>query len=221
MTYQFVEKKNFVYCDPLGYLHNEKYIAYHMVDPTDNQIRYIGQTTNGIKRLSNHFAPCSLKPKNHKNSWLKSLKIKGIKPIVLIGHKANSQEELNKVEKDLIDTFKKCVNLTNLREGGVTRRYIEAKPKTTFLKWCKRISSKRGNGSKTIPIKDQFGTVYDSISVAARQVGSTTGNIRKHLNGVHSHIKGFKFMEIAKGDQAQINKYIADCQAVKAKYPKG
>ena len=26
---------------------------------------------------------------------------------------------------------------------------------------------------------------------------------------------------IAKGDQAQINKYIADCLAVKAKYPKG
>jgi hypothetical protein len=26
---------------------------------------------------------------------------------------------------------------------------------------------------------------------------------------------------IAKGDQAQINKYIADCQAVKSKYPKG
>jgi hypothetical protein len=26
---------------------------------------------------------------------------------------------------------------------------------------------------------------------------------------------------IAKDDQAQINKYIADCQAVKAKYPKG
>ena len=25
---------------------------------------------------------------------------------------------------------------------------------------------------------------------------------------------------IAKGDQAQLNKYIADCQAVKAKYPK-
>jgi hypothetical protein len=26
---------------------------------------------------------------------------------------------------------------------------------------------------------------------------------------------------IAKGDQVQINKYIADCNAVKAKYPKG
>jgi len=26
---------------------------------------------------------------------------------------------------------------------------------------------------------------------------------------------------VAKGDQAQIDKYIADCQAVKTKYPKG
>lgn len=26
---------------------------------------------------------------------------------------------------------------------------------------------------------------------------------------------------VVKGDQAQIDKYIADCQAVKAKYPKG
>ena len=26
---------------------------------------------------------------------------------------------------------------------------------------------------------------------------------------------------VVKGDQAQINKYIADCQAVKTKYPKG
>jgi hypothetical protein len=26
---------------------------------------------------------------------------------------------------------------------------------------------------------------------------------------------------VVKGDQAQINKYIADCQVVKAKYPKG
>jgi hypothetical protein len=26
---------------------------------------------------------------------------------------------------------------------------------------------------------------------------------------------------VVKGDQAQINKYIADCQAIKAKYPKG
>jgi hypothetical protein len=34
-------------------------------------------------------------------------------------------------------------------------------------------------------------------------------NVTEYLDGV------------VKGDQAQIDKYIADCQAVKAKYPKG
>ena len=64
MTYQFIENKNFTYCDPLGYLRNEKFVVYHMVDPTDNQIRYIGQTTNGMKRIVNHFTPllCGQKP---------------------------------------------------------------------------------------------------------------------------------------------------------------
>jgi hypothetical protein len=196
MNYQFTENKHFIYCDPLGYLRNEKFIVYHMVDPTDNQIRYIGQTISGIKRIVNHFTPFALKPRNHKNSWLKSLKIKGIKPIVFVAHKADSFEQLNEIEKNQITVFKKCVNLTNLRDGGATRKYLEPKPKSSFLKWSKKIAKKKGNGMPTIAIKDQHGTVYQSLSIAARQVGSTSGNIRKHLNGVHSHIKGYKFKEI-------------------------
>ena len=196
MNYQFTENKHFIYCDPLGYLRNEKFIVYHMVDPTDNQIRYIGQTISGIKRIVNHFTPFALKPRNHKNSWLKSLKIKGIKPIVFVAHKADSFEQLNEIEKNQITVFKKCVNLTNLRDGGATRKYLEPKPKSSFLKWSKKIAKKKGNSTPTIAIKDQHGTVYQSLSIAARQVGSTSGNIRKHLNGVHSHIKGYKFKEI-------------------------
>lgn len=196
MNYQFTENKHFIYCDPLGYLRNEKFIVYHMVDPTDNQIRYIGQTISGIKRIVNHFTPFALKPRNHKNSWLKSLKIKGIKPIVFVAHKADSFEQLNEIEKNQIAVFKKCVNLTNLRDGGATRKYLEPKPKSSFLKWSKKIAKKKGNSTPTIAIKDQHGTVYQSLSIAARQVGSTSGNIRKHLNGVHSHIKGYKFKEI-------------------------
>ncbi len=196
MNYQFIENKHFIYCDPLGYLRNEKFIVYHMVDPTDNQIRYIGQTISGIKRIVNHFTPFALKPKNHKNSWLKSLKIKGIKPIVFVAHKADSFEQLNEIEKNQIAVFKKCVNLTNLRDGGTTKKYLEPKPKSSFLKWAKKIAKKKGNGTKTIAIKDQHGTLYQSLSIAARQVGSTSGNIRKHLNGVHSHIKGYKFKEL-------------------------
>ena len=196
MNYQFTENKHFIYCDPLGYLRNEKFIVYHMVDPTDNQIRYIGQTISGIKRIVNHFTPFALKPRNHKNSWLKSLKIKGIKPIVFVAHKADSFEQLNEIEKNQITVFKKCVNLTNLRDGGATRKYLEPKPKSSFLKWSKKIAKKKGNSTPSIAVKDQHGTLYQSLSIAARQIGTTTGNIRKHLNGVHSHIKGYKFKEI-------------------------
>ena len=196
MNYQFTENKHFIYCDPLGYLRNEKFIVYHMVDPTDNQIRYIGQTISGIKRIVNHFTPFALKPRNHKNSWLKSLKIKGIKPIVFVAHKADSFEQLNEIEKNQITVFKKCVNLTNLRDGGASRKYLEPKPKSSFLKWSKKIAKKKGNSTPSIAVKDQHGTLYQSLSIAARQIGTTTGNIRKHLNGVHRHIKGYKFKEI-------------------------
>jgi hypothetical protein len=196
MTYQFIENKNFTYCDPLGYLRNEKFVVYHMVDPTDNQIRYIGQTTNGMKRIVNHFTPFAMRSRTHKNSWLKSLKIKGVKPIVLIAHKADSFEQLNELEKSQIAVFKKCVNLTNLCDGGSTKKLLEPKPKSSFLKWAKKIAKPRGNGTPPIAVKDQHGTVYQSLSIAARQIGTTSGNIRKHLNGKHSHIKGYKFKEI-------------------------
>ena len=196
MNYQFIENKNFTYCDPLGYLRNEKFVVYHMVDTSDNQIRYVGQTTNGIKRIVNHFTPFALKTKNRKNSWLKSLKIKGIKPLVFVAHKADSFEQLNELEKAQIDLFKKCVNLTNLSDGGSTKKPLEPKPKSSYLKWSKKIAKQKDNGTPSIAIKDQHGTVYQSISVAARQIGSTSSNIRKHLNGIHSHVKGFKFKEI-------------------------
>lgn len=194
MNYQFIENKHYTYCDPLGYLRNEKFVVYHMVDPTDNQVRYIGQTMNGMKRIGHHFTPRALKIKNYKNSWIKSLKIKGFKPIVFVAHKANSFEELNELEKDQISLFRKCVNLTNLCDGGSTKKPLEPKPKSSYLKWSKRISEKKFKKTKTISIKDQHGTVYQSISIAARQIGSTTSNIRKHLDGKHSHVKGYKFM---------------------------
>ncbi len=44
---------------------------------------------------------------------------------MFVAHKADSFEQLNELEKAQIDLFKKCVNLTNLRDGGATRKYLE------------------------------------------------------------------------------------------------
>ena len=230
MTYQFIEKDNFIYCDPLGYLQTEKFIIYNLVDPSDNQIRYIGQTTRGIKRLDSHFYKSQLKAKSYKNSWIKSVFSKNLKPIVLVTHKANSQEELDNLEKQLIATFNECVNLTNRAEGGNGRTSLNPKQKKiTYRKWkeapnyeerAERLRTLAKESEFYICIQDQYGNYYRSITEAAKKVNSGRGNIRKHLNGIHSHIKGYKFKEIMKGSLTQIDAYIAACQAVKTKYPK-
>ena len=50
---------------------------------------------------------------------------------------------------------------------------------------------------------------YVQANVYKAQRAAEYPDFREYLDG------------IVKGDQAQIDKYIADCQAVKAKYPKG
>jgi len=272
MNYQYIEMKNFIYCDPLDFLRKEKFIIYHLVDPADNQIRYIGQTTNGIKRITNHFSPSFLRRKSYKNSWIKSVQARGQKPIVLITHKENSQNELNMKERELIATFNHCVNLCNIEEGGGSKVPINADSRIKpvghgekIRKWyvdhpeereCRSVESKqrwvndvyknikpfekmwndpierenainriKGRNKKAmISLRDSDGIVYESMSSAAKAICSSTSNIRKHLDGRLSHVKGHIFVScldgIVKGDTAQVQKYIADCLAVKAKYPK-
>jgi group I intron endonuclease len=52
---------------------------YTLSDPITNEIRYIGKTININIRLSQHIAE-SMKAKNHKASWIKSLTKKGLLP---------------------------------------------------------------------------------------------------------------------------------------------
>ena len=58
---------------------------------------------------------------------------------------------------------------------------------------------------------------YDEDAVQA-QVNANAYIAKRQMEypSITDYIDG-----VVKGDQAQIDKYIADCQAVKAKYPKG
>jgi len=226
-AYQYIEKKHYRYCDPMGYLHTEPFIIYMMVDPSDNQFRYIGQTTNGIKRICNHFTPSILKIKGYKNSWIKSVQAKGLKPIVLITHKADSQIELNAKEKELVETFNKCVHLTNIAEGGNSKGRLNPRIKIPANMSWSQLPNYSARLEATLKhtkmrcLHDQHGKFYRSISDAARMIGSSGSNIRKQLTGKAHHVKGYIFTDaIVKGDTAQAQAYIDGCLAVKAKYPK-
>ena len=64
------------------------------------------------------------------------------------------------------------------------------------------------DGNEVAYDKDAVQAYVDAHAYIAKRA-SEYPNITEYLDG------------IVKGDQAQIDKYIADCLAVKAKYPKG
>ena len=46
---------------------------YGLIDPRDNQCRYVGKTNNFKRRGREHVLPANLRAHTHKNKWLKSL----------------------------------------------------------------------------------------------------------------------------------------------------
>ena len=93
---------------------------YTLKDPITNEVRYIGKTKRKlVDRMYSHTSNYKLeKEKSYKNSWIKSLKNKNLKPII---------EELDLVEENnwefweqfYINLFKSWgFKLTNMTKGG-------------------------------------------------------------------------------------------------------
>lgn len=60
-----------------------KTFIYALIDPRNQQIKYIGKANNPKLRFNGHLREC-LKTETLKNNWIKSLLNKGLKPIVEI-----------------------------------------------------------------------------------------------------------------------------------------
>jgi hypothetical protein len=87
----------------------ENRFIYGLIDPQTKELRYIGQTKIGMKRvLSEHSAHC--------RSWIRKLKRAGLKPEVII---LERPEDLNQAERNWI-AFGRALGcpLTNIADGG-------------------------------------------------------------------------------------------------------
>ncbi len=95
----------------------KEYILYVLIDPTTNEIRYVGQTSMKLyRRLACHI---SKREKTYKKDWINSLLTKNLKPIIQEVCKFYSQDEVNTEEINLINEYKnKGIRLTNLVAGG-------------------------------------------------------------------------------------------------------
>jgi group I intron endonuclease len=95
-----------------------KYTIYKLIDPTDDNIRYIGLTFNDLKlRLKSHLSEPG---KSHKIYWINKLKKQGLKPIIESVEENISTHEIA-CEREIyyIEYFKSIgCDLTNMATGG-------------------------------------------------------------------------------------------------------
>ena len=98
----------------------ERFVIYGLVDPRNDQLRYVGKSTTGAKqRLASHLCPSSLKEQTRKNGWLKGLLKKSLRPEVITIEVCEGKADLNEAERHHIAAFRALgCNLTNATPGG-------------------------------------------------------------------------------------------------------
>jgi len=90
---------------------------YVLIDPIDNDIRYVGKTSNPKSRLSGHITECKKeKYKHYRARWIRSLLKKNLKPIIKF-IKVCPLNDFEKFETEYIKIFK-SERLTNSDESG-------------------------------------------------------------------------------------------------------
>ena len=149
----------------------KKYVfIYTLEDPITNEIRYVGKTNNLKVRYSNHLVE---KAKCHRKNWIKSLKNKGLKPIMKVLD-AVPEKEWQFWEIFYISLLKTWgFSLVNGSAGGMGNNGI--KLPTVSVKCY----TKEG-----VLIKS-----FDSVKNAAKEYGCSSGNIVSACRGIVKTIK--------------------------------
>lgn len=93
---------------------------YALIDPRNDQIKYIGQTSCGLQRIRQHYYNKDTEGKNSKKChWVNKLKKLGLVFKVLYLEYTQGLENLNKLETFYIQKFKTSgCELLNHYEGG-------------------------------------------------------------------------------------------------------
>lgn len=155
---------------------------YKLIDPKNNEVRYVGKTINIKRRYKQHLYD---KRTSHKSSWVQSLRNQKLKPILEILEICNTD---NWKEREIywISQFS---NLTNLKEGGgsdyvrTTSNETKEKLRLKFTgrklsqNWKDKIKSSTKNKKKVII----DGVVYDSIMDASRSLNIIHSTVYRRI----------------------------------------
>lgn len=91
---------------------------YTLIDPTTNEIRYVGKANNPEKRLEAHIYGSQVDSNPHKYHWIKKLRRAGLKPILHV-IEICADSEWKQREKYWIAKYRKSNHkLLNISKGG-------------------------------------------------------------------------------------------------------
>lgn len=82
------------------------FVVYGLIDPRNQQLRYVGLTTRDISRRMEQHLRNNPTGKSHKNSWVRGLKAAGLSPEVEILERCTSWEDLQESERFWIQYYR-------------------------------------------------------------------------------------------------------------------
>lgn len=158
---------------------------YALLDPRDNEVRYIGKTTQPKNRLSGHIRECkNIKSLHYRAKWIRSLLKKELFPIIKF-LKICPLSDFVKYETEYIQIYKND-KLTNSDEtgSGNTGRKKEV---------LDRQSKSSGRVVYQYDLDGNFIQEFRSVRFAADCLSLSHSNISRSCNGLSKHAGGFVF----------------------------
>lgn len=94
-------------------------IIYGLIDPRNNQLRYIGKTKDCVSRLKSHIRFAKKQKFTHCHVWLRQVMKENKLPELCVIEEVPENQSWQDAEKFWISYWKYLgANLTNIREGG-------------------------------------------------------------------------------------------------------
>jgi len=189
-------------------------IIYALLDPSDYAVRYVGYALDGPKRLESHLQQ-SLKARGHKAAWIRSLRVRGERPIIVTLEDLPGDVDWRVNERWWIARMRELgCDLTNTTDGGeggyiLASQTPEARAKRTASnkgrkrseEFCRRSSERQ---------KGQVVSAGTRAKISATMMGrtlseETKAKVSASLKGrpkSPEHIESFRKARQGEGAQA-------------------
>lgn len=92
---------------------------YILIDPNNNEVRYVGRSVNPKKRFRRHLKEARDGTRSHKKAWIRSLLMKEQKPLLKVVECVPPELKWEPREQYWIVHYRRNgANLTNMTQGG-------------------------------------------------------------------------------------------------------